>query len=182
MSDCLHCDIHDMLESHLQSEQADLAEIAAKITEVLADLMGTGTQYVAATSGNVSRLLWGEAGVPSVVVYRDGGSAAGTASESRAAQSAAALRGARMSDTDPGRGGRIFSVNCSACHGAAGEGMTGPSLKAIGRRLSPQELSAWIMNPVAARDAANGLVMPRLYPSALTEQDVFDVAAFVGTL
>ena len=29
MSDCLHCDIHEMLESHLQSEQADLAAIAA---------------------------------------------------------------------------------------------------------------------------------------------------------
>jgi hypothetical protein len=39
MSDCLHCDIHDMLQSHLQSEQADLAEIAAKVTEVLADLI-----------------------------------------------------------------------------------------------------------------------------------------------
>jgi hypothetical protein len=39
MSDCLHCDIHDMLESHLQGEQADLAEIAAKVTEVLADLI-----------------------------------------------------------------------------------------------------------------------------------------------
>jgi hypothetical protein len=39
MSDCLHCDIHEMLESHLQSEQADLAEIAAKVAEVLADLI-----------------------------------------------------------------------------------------------------------------------------------------------
>jgi hypothetical protein len=39
MSDCLHCDIHEMLESHLQSEQADLAEIAGKVTEVLADLI-----------------------------------------------------------------------------------------------------------------------------------------------
>ena len=39
MSDCLHCDIHEMLESHLQSEQADLAEIAAKVTEVLAHLI-----------------------------------------------------------------------------------------------------------------------------------------------
>ena len=39
MSDCLHCDIHEMLESHLQSEQADLAEIAAKVTEVLVDLI-----------------------------------------------------------------------------------------------------------------------------------------------
>jgi hypothetical protein len=39
MSDCLHCEIHDILESHLQSEQANLAEIAAKVTEVLADLV-----------------------------------------------------------------------------------------------------------------------------------------------
>jgi hypothetical protein len=39
MSDCLHCDIHEMLESHLQSEQTDLAETAAKVTEVLADLI-----------------------------------------------------------------------------------------------------------------------------------------------
>jgi len=39
MSDCLHCEIHEMLESHLQGEQADLAEIAARVTEVLADLI-----------------------------------------------------------------------------------------------------------------------------------------------
>jgi hypothetical protein len=39
MSDCLHCEIHEMLEVHLQNEQADLAEVAAKITEVLADLI-----------------------------------------------------------------------------------------------------------------------------------------------
>jgi hypothetical protein len=39
MSDCLHCDIHEMLESHLQGEQADLVEIAARVTEVLADLI-----------------------------------------------------------------------------------------------------------------------------------------------
>jgi hypothetical protein len=39
MSDCLHCDIHEMLEVHLQAEQADLAEIAARVTEVLVDLI-----------------------------------------------------------------------------------------------------------------------------------------------
>lgn len=39
MSDCLHCDIHDLLESRMQSEEADLTEIAAKVTEVLADLI-----------------------------------------------------------------------------------------------------------------------------------------------
>jgi hypothetical protein len=30
MSERLHCDIHEMLEVHLQNEQADLGEIAAK--------------------------------------------------------------------------------------------------------------------------------------------------------
>jgi hypothetical protein len=39
MSDCLHCDIHDLLEGHLQSEEANLADIAGKVTEVLADLI-----------------------------------------------------------------------------------------------------------------------------------------------
>jgi hypothetical protein len=39
MSDCLHCDIHDLIEPHLQKEGADLADIAAKVTEVLADLL-----------------------------------------------------------------------------------------------------------------------------------------------
>ena len=39
MSDCLHCDIHELLESQLQNQDANLAEIAAKVTEVLADLI-----------------------------------------------------------------------------------------------------------------------------------------------
>ena len=39
MSECIHCEIHDLLESHLQSEEANLAEIASKVTEVLADLI-----------------------------------------------------------------------------------------------------------------------------------------------
>ncbi len=39
MSDCLHCDIHDIIEPLLQKEGADLADIAAKVTEVLADLI-----------------------------------------------------------------------------------------------------------------------------------------------
>jgi hypothetical protein len=39
MSDCLHCDIHEMLDVHLQNEQADLGEIASRVTEVLADLI-----------------------------------------------------------------------------------------------------------------------------------------------
>ena len=39
MSDCLHCDIHELLDSQLQDKEANLAEVAAKVTEVLADLI-----------------------------------------------------------------------------------------------------------------------------------------------
>jgi hypothetical protein len=39
MSDCIHCDIHELLESRLQDREVNLAEIALKVTEVLADLI-----------------------------------------------------------------------------------------------------------------------------------------------
>lgn len=39
MSECLHCEIHDLLESHIEANDANMAEIAAKVTEVLADLI-----------------------------------------------------------------------------------------------------------------------------------------------
>lgn len=39
MSECLHCDIHDVLETHIEGNDTNMAEIAAKVTEVLADLV-----------------------------------------------------------------------------------------------------------------------------------------------
>ena len=39
MTDCIHCDIHELLESRLQDREVNLAEVAAKVTEVLADLI-----------------------------------------------------------------------------------------------------------------------------------------------
>ena len=39
MSDCLHCDIHELLDSQLEGKEANLTEIAAKVTEVLADII-----------------------------------------------------------------------------------------------------------------------------------------------
>jgi hypothetical protein len=39
MSDCLHCDILDMLQNRHQGKEADLAEVAANVTQVLADLI-----------------------------------------------------------------------------------------------------------------------------------------------
>jgi len=62
MSDCLHCDIHEMLESHLQSEQADVGEIAARVTEVLADLIlmvppGDQAMLLAAVVSNLGGMV-----------------------------------------------------------------------------------------------------------------------------
>lgn len=39
MSECIHCDIHDLLESHLEADDANIADVASKVTEVLADLI-----------------------------------------------------------------------------------------------------------------------------------------------
>lgn len=42
MSDCLHCDINDLVAQHIEragSEAVDVTEIAAKMTESLADLI-----------------------------------------------------------------------------------------------------------------------------------------------
>jgi hypothetical protein len=39
MSDCLHCDINDLVEKQLEREDADLADLAARLAESLADLI-----------------------------------------------------------------------------------------------------------------------------------------------
>jgi hypothetical protein len=38
MSDCLHCDINDLVGKRLERDGADLAEVAALIAESLANL------------------------------------------------------------------------------------------------------------------------------------------------
>jgi hypothetical protein len=39
MSDCLHCDVNELVEKRLESEDADLADLAARLTESLTDLI-----------------------------------------------------------------------------------------------------------------------------------------------
>ena len=39
MSDCLHCDINELVEKRLEQEGADLAELAGRVAESLADLI-----------------------------------------------------------------------------------------------------------------------------------------------
>ena len=39
MSDCLHCDINQLVQQHLERGNADVGEIAAMMAESLADLI-----------------------------------------------------------------------------------------------------------------------------------------------
>jgi hypothetical protein len=67
VSDCLHCDIHEFIESRPQSETTTLPEIAAKVTEVLADLILTAppadqTMLLAEIIGNLGGFLLEKSG------------------------------------------------------------------------------------------------------------------------
>lgn len=72
------------------------------------------------------------------------------------------------------RGAKIFSQNCAVCHGVAGAGGDGPSLKGENQRKNFQQAQQWIMNPLPP--------MPKLYPGPLNRADVRDVAAYLETL
>lgn len=39
MSDCLHCDINELVEKRLESESADLMDLTARVAESLIDLI-----------------------------------------------------------------------------------------------------------------------------------------------
>jgi ubiquinol-cytochrome c reductase cytochrome c subunit len=78
-----------------------------------------------------------------------------------------------MGDATAGK--KIFTANCSTCHGATGaEGGVGPSLKNETKRKNYAQIVAWIKNPKPP--------MPKLYPSPLSAKDVNNVAAYVATI
>jgi len=136
-------------------------------------------QYVAATSGNISRFSWGESGLPHIVIYRqDVPTSVGPTAELPSPDAASPPLSSAPGAANQGEA--VFNRLCASCHGASGEGLTGPTLKGIGHRLSTGEIAAWIMNPIVPPGSSSGLVMPRLYPSSLTERELLDVAAYVG--
>ncbi|MGE0826142.1 MAG: PQQ-binding-like beta-propeller repeat protein [Candidatus Binatia bacterium] len=133
-----------------------------------------GTQYVAITSGNVSRLSFGESGKPTVIIYalaERERSAAASAQPASTATTVPTAVTAAVASPDAGRGKDLFVKNCAACHGRNGEGGSGPALKGVGTRLDFTATVNWIENPSAK--------MPRLYPSTLDAQAVVDVAVYV---
>jgi mono/diheme cytochrome c family protein len=67
-------------------------------------------------------------------------------------------------------GAQVFQI-CAACHGAHGEGGAGANLQTSKKDLAG--VIAYIKNPTGA--------MPHLYPSALNDDQVAAVAAYVMT-
>jgi alcohol dehydrogenase (cytochrome c) len=117
-----------------------------------------GKQYVAVTSGNISRSSWPAAGdTPSVVLYA-------------LPDPTPSIGG--LDPGDPAKGGRLFGATCVGCHGEKGEGGSGPALAGIGFRRSYEDLVKFIMHPRAP--------MPKLFPQPLSDQDVRDVARYVS--
>lgn len=136
----------------------------------------SGKQYVATTSGNVSRLTFGVLGKPSIVIMAlDPVHKEQTRSESSVLPTAEPLKLMnRSSDkADKSHGKSLYSKVCAACHGAQGEGGVGLKLQNLSARLTWEQIVDKIVNPT--------LPMPKLYPSMLSEQDLIDVAAYIRT-
>ncbi|HUK34411.1 MAG TPA: c-type cytochrome, partial [Vicinamibacterales bacterium] len=127
-------------------------------------------QYVAATSGNISRgTFTATTGPPKVIILTTG-----LAKDEPKIVAVAKDASSSSGGTPVDHGKAVFGQYCSACHGASGEGGIGPSLKNEAAKRNAQQVGAFVKNPVSP--------MPKLYPSPLGEQDVTDVATFVETL
>ncbi len=89
-----------------------------------------------------------------------------------------ALRHA-TNDASPGngdarRGAAVYTQRCGTCHGAGGIGASGPPLTGERAHKTDAETIDWIEHPLAP--------MPALFPAALSERDVRDLASYVATL
>jgi len=127
-----------------------------------------GKQYIALTSGNVSRATFsGSTGSPKIVIMTIG-------LDRDEPQIVAVKEEAPGAISGEDHGKALYTQYCSACHGATGEGGVGPSLKGEAAKKSQQEVAAFIKNPNPP--------MPKLSPAPLADQDVEDVATYVESL
>jgi mono/diheme cytochrome c family protein len=80
---------------------------------------------------------------------------------------------------DPGRGGRLFTKNCSGCHGPAGVGKVAPSLDSPAFLANASEEFLYRTISSGRRDTA----MPAfLRPGGLAEGDLRDLVAYIRSL
>ncbi len=128
----------------------------------------SGKQYLAVTSGNLSRTMWVSSGLPHMIIYTVG--------------DVPPDAGLAASGGNAGieRGGGVFVRSCAACHGFGGIGGTGPALKGVAKRLSAAQLTGQIRTP--RRTAAGAATMPAFDAQVMPDASVQDVIAFLETL
>jgi alcohol dehydrogenase (cytochrome c) len=125
-----------------------------------------GRQYVAMSSGNVSRSAFGALGIPSVVIMALGGGGAPSAQPAASATAAGPPGAANVA-----QGRKLYSQICTSCHGPEGNLVAGHELSTLKKRRDLADTIAFIRNPKAP--------MPALYPSLINAQNVTDVATYV---
>lgn len=84
---------------------------------------------------------------------------------------------------DPGRGAQVFQQKCTQCHGADGQGARQPDGKVVYPPLWGPRSYNWGAG-MARVDLAAGFIranMPFDQPGTLTDQQAWDVAAFVDS-
>lgn len=129
----------------------------------------SGRQYIAVTSGNLSRTMWMGSGLPHMILYTVG---------DVPADAGLAVTGANPSIE---RGAGVFVRSCAACHGFGGIGGNGPALKGITKRLSPEDLARQIRMPAKLPDG-RAPTMPAFGTEILPNESVGDVVAFIQSL
>jgi alcohol dehydrogenase (cytochrome c) len=130
-----------------------------------------GRQYVAFTTGNISRSTSELAGPPTVVVM---GLIDADHPAMKQAEVSQPVSQAELKPGDAARGRILYQQSCISCHGGDGTALPEHSLKNVKSRMDAAQLSAWIKNPKAP--------MPKLFPSPYGAQDVADIAAYADGL
>jgi len=128
-----------------------------------------GKQYVAAASGNLSDATYGVAGKPKLMILSL------TKDDASPRISSLAIPPTPEDRDRIVRGATLFGQYCSACHGPSGEGRSGPALRGVSGQPGHPGVAEAIKRPP-------GRVMPTLYPDPLSQDDVLDVASYVGSL
>ena len=90
---------------------------------------------------------------------------------------------------DPAKGATKFAGTCAGCHGPDAKGLTGLgkdlTTSTFAKGLSDADLVAFVMKGRDTSDPANttGVAMPPKGGNpALTEDDLYDIVAYVRTL
>jgi alcohol dehydrogenase (cytochrome c) len=119
----------------------------------------SGKQYVAFTSGNISRTVFGATGRPTIIVM-----AIPTSEDTRFT----------TRRDDASRGQQLFYGLCAGCHGSDGKNIDGYDLSTVKTRMNFAQIIEWIKHPAPP--------MPRAFPdppNASEVQDLRDLATFL---